>query len=237
MIITRNIEHLYRWLRFRHGFGVHSPYAFSFINNVIEEKYQYYGYEDIINKISHVKIRPEFTREYSLKYYQLLFRISHFFKPDRIIIVGHQSGECMLYLKSTLVDVPCVLIDTCRKKVEATQALVENELNISILETDLSNLLKTLERKIKESNQVDIFYFHHSIVLETKQKAIECCLERKPQKPVLFIIDYIGANAEAKECWNWLKEKQEVSITFDLMRLGIAIYYPKLKKQDYRLSF
>ena len=37
----------YRFLRHRKGFGVHSPFAFSFITKVIDERCGYYCYQDI----------------------------------------------------------------------------------------------------------------------------------------------------------------------------------------------
>lgn len=237
VVLSSRLKYLYRWVRFRHGFGVHSPYAFSFINNVIEEKSQYYGYEDIVTKIAQHKIRPDFTKKYPRKYYQLLFRISHFFKPKRIILLGHESGECLLYLKSTLADVSCILIETDKGRLEATECMLQQECNVTLLQSESIHLPAIVERLMKEPGQNDIFYFHASIDLKTKQKAIQCCLERKSQIPLMFIIDYIEGDADAEEFWSWVKAKEEISITFDLMRLGVAVYHPKLKKQDYKLAF
>ena len=42
-------KHLTMWQRFwrSKGFGVHSPFAFYFITNVMRQKYHYYAYESI----------------------------------------------------------------------------------------------------------------------------------------------------------------------------------------------
>ena len=38
---------LYRSIRYRKGFGVHSPFVFDLITKVIEEKCPYYSFQDI----------------------------------------------------------------------------------------------------------------------------------------------------------------------------------------------
>ena len=38
---------LYRCLRYRKGYGVHSPFVYNLITKVIEEKCSYYSFYDI----------------------------------------------------------------------------------------------------------------------------------------------------------------------------------------------
>ena len=57
---------LYRGIRYRKGFGVHSPFVFNLITKVIEERCQYYSFYDI-----------ELIRK------QLLFQDDEITYPDR----------------------------------------------------------------------------------------------------------------------------------------------------------
>lgn len=63
---------LYRGIRYRKGFGVHSPFVFNLITKVIEERCQYYSFYDI-----------ELIRK------QLLFQDDEITYPDR-----QQRGRC-----------------------------------------------------------------------------------------------------------------------------------------------
>lgn len=90
------------WLkRFRHrcGYGVHSPFAFGFITDVIYEKLAYYCYmplrEEVkLTKHTHPKswdITPERVN-------RLLFRIANYRQPDTIVISG-ETSSATLYMQ------------------------------------------------------------------------------------------------------------------------------------------
>lgn len=65
---------LSRYLRWRHGrgFGIHSPFAFRFITEVLRQRLPYYGYADI----------PADRR------LRLLYRLVVFFRPVRVAVVS-----------------------------------------------------------------------------------------------------------------------------------------------------
>ena len=54
---------LYRFLRYRKGFGVHSPFAFSFITKVIDERCPYYCYDEIELVRKELQQAASFNRE------------------------------------------------------------------------------------------------------------------------------------------------------------------------------
>ena len=77
-----------RWLlRFRHrrGYGIHSPFAFSFVTGVVYEQGTYYAYPEL--KAMYKKLRPHGVR---LKDGRLLFRLANFAQPHVIGLVGYR---------------------------------------------------------------------------------------------------------------------------------------------------
>lgn len=91
---VRRLKRPFIWIkRFRHrcGYGVHSPFAFEFITNVIYEKAPYYAYKELEQqkRRSHIRIN-----RFSLlrKKNRLLFRLVNRIQPVTIWDVGSISS-------------------------------------------------------------------------------------------------------------------------------------------------
>ncbi len=113
-------ERLYRKIRYRKGHGVHSPFAYNFIVNIIEENLPYYIFKDIekrrtellknetivdflnLKGISKKKTVAEITSKETQpgKYGALLFRLVNFLQCKSILQVGASTGIMTLYIAS-----------------------------------------------------------------------------------------------------------------------------------------
>ena len=79
------------------GFGIHSPYAYNFVRNVWRQRLPYYAYGGIHTLLATIKgnTTRQQRRELDLigeKEAQLLFRVTNFFNPQRILQVGAATG-------------------------------------------------------------------------------------------------------------------------------------------------
>ena len=95
------IKRPFIWLsrfRYRCGYGVHSPFAFSLITDVIYEKIPYYSYSSL-KKEQKKMIRERGWTKGSQKVNRFLFRLVNRVQPDTIIEVGRPSSTT-LYLQS-----------------------------------------------------------------------------------------------------------------------------------------
>ena len=92
------------WLaRFRHrcGYGVHSPFAFDLITNVIYERTPYYAYSSL--EAEQKKMSANSGRKWkheSKKVNRLLFRLVNYIQPDTIVDAGTLSASS-LYCRSS----------------------------------------------------------------------------------------------------------------------------------------
>ena len=87
-------EPLRRWWRSR-GHGVHSPYAYRFIRNVLREKGQYYHYSEIdrLGGDTH--------------WHRLLFRLVCEFEPQQLLATHLSVDECkVIRLADSRVNLP-----------------------------------------------------------------------------------------------------------------------------------
>ncbi len=75
-----NITFIKRWLNTR-GYGVQSPLAYAFLQDVIRQKHPYYAYERLLKE----REKGLFATN-SIHEDQLLFRIANFAQPQSIIV-------------------------------------------------------------------------------------------------------------------------------------------------------
>jgi hypothetical protein len=76
------------WLkrfRHRHGYGVHSPFAFGFITDVIYERKSYYCYQPLHERRAAL---PDSQLRHSERIDRLLFRIANRLQPECVALTG-----------------------------------------------------------------------------------------------------------------------------------------------------
>lgn len=87
-------------LRTSRGFGVHSPFAFSFILNVLKQKDLFYSYKNQDKRTQAARRQSDNLPPKSLQH--LLFRICNRFRPQVVFEIGHSTGlEAMAVLDSS----------------------------------------------------------------------------------------------------------------------------------------
>lgn len=101
--ITLALKRPFIWLlRFRHrcGYGVHSPFAFNLITQVIYERTPYYKYKDLAEEEK--RLAPEKDKNWkyeSKKIKRLLFRLVNEAQPNVVVDAGTLAASS-LYLKA-----------------------------------------------------------------------------------------------------------------------------------------
>ena len=92
-------KYLNAWSRHHRsgGFGIHSPFAYQFVRNVWCQPLPYYAYGGMRQLLNTIKegTTPRQRREMDLiseKEARLLFRVTNFFNPQRILQVGASTG-------------------------------------------------------------------------------------------------------------------------------------------------
>lgn len=103
------------WIcRFRNrcGYGVHSPFAFNLITQIIYEHDFYYSYDELKSQVKiEKKVKPQGWDDASLKINRLLFRMVNRFQPQTIVSIGPASSS-NLYLQTAKKTASCYSIDT-----------------------------------------------------------------------------------------------------------------------------
>lgn len=94
---TAILPRLWRWLvRFRHrrGYGIHSPFAFSFVTDVIYERGEYYAYAPLSTIHPGHGERPLLRR----RDLRLLFRIANASGAQEVLLAAHDAQRVKQYV-------------------------------------------------------------------------------------------------------------------------------------------
>ncbi|GHT62322.1 hypothetical protein FACS189451_06390 [Bacteroidia bacterium] len=224
---------LYRKLRYRKGFGVHSPFTYSLITKVIEEKTPYY----IFDEIEQFRKKLPFRKETQHKNYgALLFRLVHYFQCRTVLQISAYSGIMSLYLSmASRKGCTCYALEENPGLLEAVKVFAGQQRleNLHFMEGESAGNLEKLKAFIPS---FDLVFINQSGNPEKTLETIELSKHFIGEKSIL-IIDGISNNKAMKEIWKKIKNHPETSVTVDLFALGIVFFDKKLHKQHYKNYF
>src|SRR5574344_216262 len=105
MLMSNTYKRPFVWLSritHRHGYGIHSPFAFNLITGVIYQKVPFYGYVDL-QQTAHLYRKQKrydlLCKDESQKLCRLLFRLANDTQPHTLYYVGEESIS-LAYMKS-----------------------------------------------------------------------------------------------------------------------------------------
>lgn len=206
--------------RHRHGYGVHPPFAFDLITEVIYGRYNYYAYEELGAVRALV---PKALPRYSKKVDELLFRLVNRFQPELVVEVGTGSGLSIRYMAVAKKRARCVTFDTeCHAGVSAMLR------NISVAyHTVPSNAGELL----KNFSSIDLLHIAHT---EHYEVVFEEALAHVSSGS-LFIIEGIHESAAKRDWWKRVVADNRTGVTFDLYEMGLVFFDKSRPKQHFKV--
>lgn len=221
--LSRTGLRLFYKVRHHRGHGIHSPFVFSLITKVIEEKRPYYLYKDIQNILDD---SPEITKKVT-KYNLLNFRIVNYFNAKNIIELGSGYGLNTLFLTAPLSSSKCIVVEkSARKKIIAENLYKKWNRNIIVHENLVSD--------IKEKQ--DCIYINLNYYEASYEEFISQLLPLVSENSFI-IIKGIRTKKHHQTLWRKLKILKEVTVLLDLYNMGILFFNTKYHKRNYRISF
>lgn len=206
-------------IRHHNGHGIHSPFVFSLINDVIEEKRSYYAYSDIADFIWQTAGKTD----RKAKINKLLFRLVNRFKPSTILEIGTGNGISTLYLTATKKENDCYSIGSTREAQIMHQKWDRGIQYLNSLES--SNL-----------SRQDFMYVNLTNI-EYNDDKLAHFLKNHVHLRSVIIIDGIRLDKTKQLFWKRVVSNDSVRISLDLYDLGILFFDRKYFKKNYKLSF
>lgn len=221
-LLTSPVKLLYK-AQHHKGHGIHSPFAYSFIRDVIEEKIPYYGYADIYYLLS--EEFPDWVCD--TKTQKLLFKTVNYFKVQNLLILGAGNGVNTFYLTAPSSKIKCMGVET--------------DVSNNNLARDLYSKWK---RDIEQSTDPfptlsyapDCIYVNLNNYKVDPETLIIYILSLVSSHS-LVIIEGIRTNYRTQMLWKRFIGHDDIRVSMDLFEIGILFFDKKFFKQNYRLSF
>ena len=251
-------KYILHFLSARHtqGFGVHSPFIFNFTRFVLCESHSFYIFEtldslgrsfkknnrtlntkDFVTEVDRIGTVAEIAEKYliSKKQCQLLFRIAHYQKVQKVLEIGTSFGIATAYLASSSSQIKCVSLEVCPEIAQLSQ---DNfiKLGLTNIQLEVGDIDKTLPIVLNKFDQFDLIFIHANQYSEAILKYFEQCLPKAHNDTVLVIAGIYGS-VDMEIVWHTIKKHPRVSSTIDLFQMGIVFFNIDLYKTHYKMRF
>jgi len=236
--------------------GIHSPFVFNLQKEVFGSKSNFYAFVELESirakllltkkkiqiedlgvgsKVSNKKVKSiNHIVKHAVKppkQAKLLFRIVEHFQPNHILELGTSVGLSTAYLAKAAPKAKIISIEGASELVKVANVNL-GKLNIQNVQLIHGNFDYHLDTALKDINKVDLLFLDGNHSKEATIRYFEDCLKYADDKSV-FILDDIYWSRGMKEAWQYIKNKEEVSLTIDIYHMGFVFF----KKDQHKEHF
>lgn len=248
-------------LKRKSAHGVHSPFVFEFVHEVLQDDRHYYAFDEI-EKLRLVMYANEKLLEIedfgagshkqnntkrkvkdiaktagrNAKYGALLFRIVQKYRPMSVVELGTSMGLGTAYLAMANKDAVVTTIEGS-KEIAAQAGRHFAQWGLQNVKQYIGNFDEVLSGILKEMKKVDILFVDGN---HRKEPTIRYFEMAKPflQESSVVIFDDIHWSPEMHAAWQIIKRDSRVTLSIDLFYFGIVFFKKEFKeKQDFVLKY
>jgi predicted O-methyltransferase YrrM len=243
------------------GHGVHSPFVFRFITEVLNDDREFYAYQPIENLrqlLMHdnrellVEDMGAGSREQKSnlrrvkdiagsslkpkKFGQLLFRIADHYAPSTILELGTSLGITTAYLASAKNNARVVTMEGATALAEQAQQNF-NRLQLNNIQLVNGNFDNTLPATVESMGQVDLAFIDGNHRYEPTLRYYKELLPAVHEQTIL-IFDDIHWSREMEQAWEEIRKDERVTTSIDLFFIGLVFFRQENKvKQHFSIRF
>lgn len=226
MNFLRRIYVWFRRFRYRRGYGVHSPFAFGLITDVVYERHPFYAYEELKRVRRQL---PRRSKVYPERVDKLLFRLANRFSPQRVVEVGTGAGLSLRYLSAACWGAQCVSLSGDDVS-EAVSEVVGSCKNATVV---TGALMEAFRRELAIGPGIGLLHIAHT---SDYARVFEEFLPHAGEK-TLVIVEGIYETKAKREWWERVVADERAGVTFDLYELGLVFFDHQKNKQHYVVNF
>jgi predicted O-methyltransferase YrrM len=243
------------------GHGIHSPFVYDFVRNVLIDKRQFYAYQQVeklrqqllqnktmiqvqdfgagstidkSNQRSIAAIARHAAK--SKKWAQLLFRIVHYYQPNTILELGTSLGISTAYMSLANPKARIITAEGSAEIVQQAQANFQS-LHCTHIEQVTGNFDDTLAGILQSTPQLDLAFIDGNHRLEPTVHYFQQLLP-KIHADSMIIFDDIHWSEGMEKAWHTIQAHPSVTLSIDLFFIGLVFFSDQFKvKQHFTIRF
>lgn len=218
--IQQFIKYCKYWLTAANGkgHGIHSPFVFKFVIDVLNDERLFYAFENIESIVN-----ADFNNK---KFNRLLFRITDYYQPKSILLIDEALGitTCYIALANTSATVYSHFLHTEKDK-KAKEVVTK-------CKADNCHFVTSIDEK----KQYDFVYVDAQT--ETQLSTVLNQILPITHQQSFIIINNIHRSEELEAQWLHLQTNSAVTLTIDLFQIGLVFFRPENKiAQHFTIRF
>jgi predicted O-methyltransferase YrrM len=243
--------------------GVHSPFVYAFIDDILNDKMEYSDYTIIEKEVQRLKknrnileivdfgagknsekYRTYFKRVSEIasisgimrKHGRLLYRLIRHFQPATLLEMGTSLGISAMYQAKGNPSAQFTSVDGCASLAMIARNTLDNVgcMNVELKTGPFRTILPSLLDNMNKT--LDYAFIDGDHTYDGTLLYFEL-LKKHLNKNSILIFHDIYWSKEMAKAWNEVKKDTEVTVTIDLFFMGIVFFRKELSKQDFILRF
>ena len=238
------------------GHGMHSPFVFHFITNVLNNK-QHYSEYDKVEELRRCMLKDQTvltiedfgagsaiskTNQRTVatiaknsakpkKFGQLLFRIAREYQPQTILELGTSLGITTSYLALAKPDAIIITFEGASEVADVANKNFQS-LGFQNISIEKGNFDNTLSSVIRKHPSVDFAFIDGNHRQEPTERYFAALLPEINNKSIL-IFDDIHWSKEMEQAWETIKNHPSVRCTVDLFFIGIVFFREEFHEKQH----
>ena len=251
--IIRYVRHFLTAFSSR-GFGIHSPFVFSLVEDLLPDVHSYYAYSpverirrNLLHDTSTIYVEDYGTgrsgqrricdiARNSLKRRrdaQLLFRIAARTRPDNIVELGTSLGITTLYFAQSDTRRTVYTLEGSPEIARVAQSIFDRwrQKQIRLI---VGRIEETLPQVLAQLDGIGLLFMDANHTGEATLDYFNTCLPKITDHSIV-IIDDIHSNASMEDTWRQITRHERVRTCIDLFTMGILFFHPENPRGLYKI--
>lgn len=258
--ITFARDFLLHRFRSKNRHGLHSPFVYKLVDEVIYDKTEKTAYTTIEQERDKLLIDDSFITVTDLgagshvnnnkqkkvsditlnalkppKLAKLLYRLAAFAKPDNIIELGTCLGITTLYLQAAAPLARVYTLEGCPETAGVAKKVFSGA-GITDIKVITGNFDNTLPGVLQGEDKLDLVYIDGNHQYDATIRYFDWCLP-KVHESTMLIFDDIYWSEGMKKAWAEIKNHPGVTATVDLFWIGLVFFKPGQAKEHFKIRF